>query len=303
MKKIILALAILYSVQSFSQEYIPLWTADKMPNSRGIILPDSISNERIYRVGLPGMWVFLTSKQENKGGAVVIFPGGGYHHEAYNISGLQLAKWFNTFGISAFVLKYRLPNSVDLKDHSIAPLQDAQRALRIIRAYANSWGINPDKIGVLGTSSGGHLASTIGTHSEDVAAAGDSLDRYSYVPNFMILVSPVIDFGMKGYGFHKGLLGDNASEKMIAEYSNQLRVTSKTPPAFIVHAQNDNVVPVYHSLVFHKALLDSGISASLHIFPQGAHKIALRDNPGSTALWTELCEQWMKEMGFIETKH
>ena len=260
-------------------------------------------NERLYQVGTPGMWIYLPSKQENKRGAIIIFPGGGYHHEAFNISGMQIAKWFNSFGISAFVLKYRLPISPDVNEPSIVPLQDAQRALRIVRAHARAWGINPAKIGVLGTSSGGHLASTIGTHFEDVSAIGDSLGSYSFRANFMILISAVIDYRLFTHpGTSDNLLGKNVTQELIEKYSNHLHVTSKTPPALIFHAQNDPLVPVRNSLEFYQALNDSGVPASLHIFPQGAHNIALHDNPGSTQEWTTLCEQWMKEMGFVEEK-
>ncbi len=133
--------------------------------------------------------------QENKGAAVVICPGSGYAHLAYVISGTQLAKWFNSMGVSAFVLKYRLPNSPDLKERQIAPLQDAQRAMRIIRAGAEKWQIKPDKIGVLGTSAGGHLAANLGTATEDFAKINDELDKFPFTPDFMILVSPVITMG------------------------------------------------------------------------------------------------------------
>lgn len=303
MNKTLFILIVFYSVQCFAQEYMSLWPEGKMPNSKGMNLQDSVVNQRIYQVGNPGMWIFLVPKEASKGGAVVIFPGGGYHHETYNLAGWQLAKWFNTFGVSAFVVKYRLPNSPDLNNRAIAPMQDAQRALRIIRANANAWNINPQKIGVMGTSAGCHVASTIGTHFEDVSAIGDSLDRYSYSANFMILVSPVIDLGTYAHiGSRENLLGKNASKDLIDKYSNQLHVTSKTPPAFLVHALNDKTVPVKNSLLFYQALVDSGVPASLHIFPQGAHSIGLRNNPGSTQLWPSLCEEWMKEMGFVEEK-
>src|ERR1051325_4129537 len=140
-------------------EFIPLYPKGKMPNSKGLNLKDSIMNERIYRVGTPGMYAFFPSSAENKGAAVLICPGGGYERLAYVISGTQLAKWFNSIGISAFVLNYRLPNSPDLVQREIGPLQDAQRALKIIRKNAEKWGIKPDKIGVQGSSAGGHLAS------------------------------------------------------------------------------------------------------------------------------------------------
>jgi acetyl esterase/lipase len=283
-----------------AQEFIQLWPKNKMPNSKGLKLKDSIVNERIYQVGVPGMYTFFPSKDDNNGGAVVIFPGGGYTHITYNLSGFQLAKWFNTFGMSAFVVNYRLPNSPDLKQRELGPLQDAERALRIVRSNAEKWGIKKDKIGVMGTSSGGHLASLVGTHSEDIASVNDELDTISFRPDFLILVSPVIDLGTFAHvGSRNSLLGPNASKELIDKYSTQNSVTANTPPCFIAGAINDRSVSPQNSLLFYKALLDKNVSASFHVFPQGAHSIGLSNNPGSTELWKSLCEMWLKEMSFI----
>ena len=283
-----------------AQEFIPLWDKDKIPNSKGTKLEDKIENERVLQVGTPGMYAFFPSLQENKGAAVIICPGGGYERLAYIISGTQLAKWFNSMGVSAFVLKYRLPNSPDLKERQIAPLQDAQRALRIVRSNAEKWSIKPEKIGVIGTSAGGHLAATLGTSTEDVSAIGDALDKIAFDPNFIILVSPVISMGIYAHaGSRKNLLGENPSKDSIEKYSAELQVKSTTPAAFIVHAFDDKAVSVRNSLMFYEALLDKTVSASIHIFPQGGHAIALRNNPGSTEQWTNLCEMWLVEMGFI----
>lgn len=304
MRKAFLLVTVLYSTICYSQEFLNLWPTGAMPNSKGMNITDSIFNERIYRVGDPGMWMFFPSKQENKRGVVVICPGGGYHHEAYIISGIELAKWFNTFGMNSFVLKYRLPISPDLKNRAIAPLQDVQRALRIIRANASEWNIDPQKIGVMGTSAGGHLASTVGTHPEDNSAIGDSIDAFSYLPDFMILISPVIDLGKYAeIGSRDNLLGIDASKELITKYSSQLHVTSKTPPAFIVHAENDKIVSVNNSLLFYQALIDSNVNASLHVFPEGGHEINLRNNPGSTEMWSTLCKLWITEMGFNDPTH
>jgi acetyl esterase/lipase len=287
----------------FAQEFIPLWPKDFMPNSKGMIIEDSIANDRIYKVGIPGMWAFFPSAQENKKAAVIICPGGGYHHLSYNAAGFQIAKWFNTFGVNAFVLKYRLPNAANLQNRQIVPLQDAQRAMRMIRANTARWGILEDNIGVFGTSAGGHLAALLGTHLEDVSSIKDSLDKVSFRPNFLILISPVIDLGKYAHvGSRENLLGPDASKEVINKFSPYLHVTTATPPSFIVHAFNDPAVPVRNSFLFYQALLDSNVSASFHQFPQGAHTIGLRDNPGSTELWTKLCEMWLNEMGFISEK-
>jgi len=288
------------SIAVNAQEFIPLWDKGKMPNSKGMELKNDIRNERIYQVGTPGFYAFFPSQQENKSAAVLICPGGGYERLAYQISGTQLAKWFNTLGISAFVLNYRLPTSPDVRQREIAPLQDAERAMRVIRANAAKWQIETDKIGVMGTSAGGHLAANLGTTMEDLAKINDELDKLSFAPNFMILVSPVITMGEYAHaGSKKNLLGENPSKGLIERYSLEKQVTPRTPPVFIVHAFDDRAVNVRNSLLFYNALLDKNISASLHIFPRGGHAIALRNNPGSTETWTKLCEMWLVEMELI----
>jgi len=155
MNRLILSLILVLFAAPFAahaQEFFSLWEKGKMPNSKRMSLKEDVRNERVYQVGTPGFYTFFPSIQENKGAAVLICPGGGYERLAYQISGTQLAKWFNTLGVAAFVLNYRLPNSPDLKQRETAPLQDAQRAMRVIRANAEKWQVKPDKIGVLGTS-------------------------------------------------------------------------------------------------------------------------------------------------------
>jgi len=299
--KFVFLFLLLLTLQSRAQDFIPLWPEGKMPNSKGMHLTDSISNERIFRVGTPGMYAFYPSAQESKGAAVLICPGGGYERLAYVVSGLQVARWFNSIGVAAFVLNYRLPNSPDLVQRETGPLMDAQRALKIIRANAVRWNIQPDKIGIQGTSAGGHLASLAGIAEKDIAAIGDTLDKVSVHPDFMMLLSPVIDLGKYAHeGSRNNLLGNNAPQQLIDQYSNYLHVTNKSAPAFLVHAYNDKAVDPHNSMLFFQALLDKGVPASLHIFPQGAHAIILHNNPGSLEQWTMLLEAWLKEMGFIE---
>lgn len=295
-----LILLTVLSNRGFSQDFIPLWPKGKMPNSKGMNLKDSISNERLFQVANPGIHAFFSSVQENKHAAVLIIPCGGYHHLSFNISGFQLAKWFNTMGINAFVLNHRLPISPDLIDREKAPLQDAQRAMRIIRSNSARWGIDTTKIGVLGTSAGGHLAASLGTLETDFAKIKDKYDQNSYRPDFMILISPVIDLGEYAHtASRNNLLGPNPSGELLKKFSLQLQVTKSTPPAFLVHAFNDKSVSPKSSLIFYQALMDHQVPSSLHIFDQGGHAIALRNNPGSTNLWTNLCEQWLLERGII----
>lgn len=303
MKRLFLSLVLFFlclPTLAIGQEFIPLWEKGKMPNSKGMELKDDIRNERVYQVGTPGFYAFFPSQQENKGAAVVICPGGGYERLAYQISGTQLAKWFNTLGISAFVLNYRLPNSADLQRREIAPLQDATRAMRVIRANAEKWQIKTDKIGVMGSSAGGHLAANLGVATEDFAKTGDDLDKFSFAPNFVILVSPVITMGAYSHATtRKNLLGADPSADLIEKFSLEKQVTAVMPPVFIVHAADDKSVSPRNSLLFYNALLEKNISASLHIFPRGGHSIALRNNPGSTEIWTKLCEMWLIEMDLI----
>ncbi|BAV07168.1 Acetyl esterase/lipase [Filimonas lacunae] len=304
MKKLIsFCLVAVLAVKGYAQEFIPLWPAGKMPNSKHMKLTDSIANERVFRVGVPGMYAFFSSESENKRAAVVICPGGGYERLAYIISGTQLAKWFNTLGVSAFVLNYRLPNSADLVERDKGPLQDAERAIKLIRANAARWKIDTARVGVQGSSAGGHLAAMLSTSVEDVAAIGDSLDQVPFHPNFSILVSPVIDMGTyANVGSRNNLLGLKPTAAQIEKYSMQLQVTENTSPAFIVHAFNDKAVSVRNSLLYYGALVENNVSSSIHVFPAGGHSIALRNNPGSTELWTELCEKWLEEIKIIERK-
>lgn len=286
--------------QGFAQQFVPLWLEGKMPNSKGMKLERIEERERVTQIDVPGMYAFFTSKEENTGAAVLIFPPGGYQKMAYNIAGLQLAKWFNTFGVNAFVVMYRLPTSPDLKEPAFGPVMDGQRAMKLVRANAERWGINPDKIGVMGCSAGGGLAANLATFSHDYAAIGDSLDAVSVKADFQILVSGAISMKQDAHqGSHDALLGKDADEKLETLFSGELNVTGKTPLAFIICAANDPVVNPLNSLRYFEALQLAGVSSCLHIFPKGEHSIALRNNPGSTNLWTALCEAWLKENGMV----
>ncbi len=299
-KNFLLLFFILLSVFSKAQEFVPLWQSGKKPNCNDKKITDSIYNERIWRVATPGIYCFVVPKADNNGTAVLIVPGGGYERLSHLYSGFNLAKWYNTIGVNAFVLIHRLPHQQDLINKQLAPVQDAQRALRIIRANAAQWNINIDKVGVMGISAGGHVASTLGTHVKDEAIVNDTLDQYSYRPNFMVLLSPVVTMGKYAHdGSKKNFLGADTTKANIENYSGELQVTAFTPPTFLVHAQNDSTVNVQNSLLFYQALVEKKINASLHVFPQGGHGIRLDENPGSTDQWLNLLEAWLKEMKFI----
>ncbi len=299
-KVLIRFLLILIPCSLIAQDFIPIWPDQKMPNSKGMQLERIENNEWITQISTPDIYTFFPSKEEKNYSAVLILPSGGYHHLTYILDGTQLAKRFNTFGVYVFVLIYRLPTSPDLLERNIRPLQDAQLAMRIMRANAVKWNIDPEKIGVMGAASGGHLASTLGTHIVDVSSTDDSFDQYPFAPKFMILISPVISMGKyTPRGSLNNLLGENPSQEMMKHYSNELQVNENTCPTFIVHAADDYAVNPMNSILSYQALLKLDISASLHIFPKGDHKIGLINNPGSTDLWPELCKLWLKEIGII----
>jgi acetyl esterase/lipase len=283
-----------------AQEYLPLWPQGEMPNSKGIQLERIEERERVTQIDVPGMYAFFTSNEENSKSAVLIFPPGGYRKLTYNIAGMQLAKWLNTIGVNAFVIMYRLPASPDLVKPYLGPIQDAQRAMKIVRANAKKWGIAPDKIGVMGCSAGGHLAANLCTIKQNYSQIGDSLDNIAIMPNFQLLISAALSFTEIGHiGSKEALLGEDANDDMIRQFSNELNVTSFCPPAFIVHASDDPVVNSINSVEYYTALRKAGVESSLFIFPHGRHSIALRNNPETTNYWSNLCESWLREFGFI----
>ncbi|WP_121357642.1 alpha/beta hydrolase [Flavisolibacter nicotianae] len=301
-KSFIIGCLLLTAIRLEAQEFIPLWPAGKKANWNGSVVKDSLFNERIWRVGTPGIYAFPVPKAENKGTTVLICPGGGYERLSYIYNGFNFARWFNAHGINAFVLLYRLPHQQDLKVRELGPLTDAQRAVKFLRANAGKWGLAKDKIGVMGISAGGHVASLLGTHTDDVSAIRDSLDNVSARPDFLLLLSPVITMGKYAHpGSRRLFLGPDTTKRMVENYSTELQVTARTPPTFIVHAQNDSTVNVRNSLFFYNALIEHNVQASIHVFPQGGHGIGLVDNPGSTDLWLPLLDLWLKEKGLTSS--
>ncbi|GLB48053.1 alpha/beta hydrolase [Neptunitalea lumnitzerae] len=296
----ILSVLCLLSITATAQEYITLWEKGKMPNSKGLILEHIEARERVTQVATPGMYAFFPPLEERNGTSVLIPPGGGYHHLTYNLGGFQLAKWLNTQGITAFVLMYRLPTSPDLINPADGPVQDGQRALQIIRQHAEDWKLDSTKVGVLGTSAGGHLASYLGTHDKDITGMTDTTSTFGVQPNFMILVSPVISMESDTHqGSVTNLLGEHATDATKKAYSTQYSINATTPPTFLAHAENDPAVPPSNSLRFYTALLKNNVNASLHIFPRGKHAIGIYNASEHTNQWKALCIQWLKELAFI----
>jgi len=297
MKKLGLLLCFLMVNLNFAQEKIILWPKGKMPNSKGLQLKTEEKDGRIVQIKEPELFAFLPPKEERKPMAVIVIPGGGYYKLTYDLGGYQIAKWFNTLGISAFVLNYRLPISPDVKQREIAPLQDIQAAVKYLRKNAREYGISPEKIGVIGTSAGGHLAASVSNTTTDYTELKDDWTSISTIPNFAILVSPVIDLGEFAHvGSRTSLLGENASQEKISEYSMQNRVTEKTPPTLLIHAQNDKTVPVMNSILYYQAMTKNKVKGTLFIFPEGEHKIGIINKSELTDNWKKLCSDWLKTL-------
>ncbi|MFZ0490621.1 MAG: alpha/beta hydrolase [Salegentibacter sp.] len=297
-----LILLLLFSGSVFAQhKTLEVWP-DGIPNSKSSSEKEIQENGNILwirKVQDPAIEVFLPVQQTATGQAVLICPGGGYEGLAYDWEGTQIAEWLNTKGIAGIVLKYRLPNSASVKTSYEAPLQDAKRAIRMIRAHAEEWNIDKNKVGVMGFSAGGHLASTLGTHfNAPETVPQDSMQSINARPDFMVLVYPVIT--MKKEFTHMGsrnsLLGGNPSEELVAQFSNEEQVTNDTPPTFLVHATDDDVVPVENSLQFYRALVDHHIDAEMHIYPEGGHGFALGLNKGYLQSWTNRLADWFERL-------
>lgn len=287
----------------FSQDTIlPLWPVDNIPNrvaSSEQEVTEIKDVVRISKVQEPTLEVYLPSKANATGKAILIFPGGGYHLLAYDWEGTDIAKFLNSKGIAGIVVKYRLPTSVSLTEKHKVPLIDAQRAIRLVRSMAVDWNIEQENIGIMGFSAGGHLASTLGTHFEEkVYDKRDNVDDLSARPDFMVLVYPVISFSEAAThsGSKKALIGETPSPEMVAHYSNELQVTENTPPTFLVHAADDNGVVPDNSILFFQALRKKQVSATLHIYPKGGHGFSLATKDRYLRGWTDRLIEWIENL-------
>ncbi len=298
MKKSIFIFAIFIFAQLSAQEKIRVWPEGQMPNSKGLPLKTEEKDGRIVQIKETELFAFLPPKEDRKPMSVIIIPGGGYYKLTYDLNGFQIAKWFNTLGISAFVLNYRLPISPDVRQKELAPLQDIQAAVKYLRKNAGQYGISPDQVGVIGTSAGGHLAAMASNIPTDYTGLKGDWATIPTIPDFAILVSPVIDLGEFAHvGSRNSLLGENASPEKIREYSMQNRVTEKTPPTLLVHAQNDKTVPVMNSILYYQAMTKNKVKGALFIFPEGEHKIGIMNKTELTDNWKKLCSDWLKNIG------
>jgi acetyl esterase/lipase len=286
------------------QTVIPLYDG-KIPNARPYKNLEKFEYQAgiliIHRVSVPTLTILLPPKKKSTGAAVIICPGGSYAILAASHEGTDVARRFTESGIAAFVLKYRMPDDSTMINKETGPLQDAQRAILVVRSRAAEWGIDPNRIGIMGFSAGGHLASTAGTHfNKDYIP---NPDHISLRPDFLILVYPVISFDPRiaHMGSVHNLLGLQPAAEKLEEYSNEKQVTDQTPPAFLVHAKDDDAVPYANSVVFADSLKKHNIQAQVFLYDRGGHGFGMH-NQTSSQRWMDSCIEWMGSMHFLTPK-
>ena len=273
-----------------SKPALPLWTGDA-PDAKGKDPAKDVPSYILYRA----------PADSANGAAMVVCPGGGYGGLAMDHEGHQIARWLNTQGITAVIVKYRLGP----RYHHPVPLHDTQRALRTTRFHAKEWGVDPGRVGILGFSAGGHLASTVGTHFDKADAdGGDPIDRMSNRPDWMVLMYPVItlDGPYAHVGSRNNLLGKNPDPKLVENLCNDQMVTPQTPPTLLIHTGEDTAVPPQNSVLFYLALKKNQVPAELHIFEKGRHGLGLGPKDLPYARWPELCIAWLQSRGFLDRK-
>lgn len=296
--KFLLFFFLLMPVTLFAQsvEEINLYSG-AIPDSKKSSVAEHISftngQVRISDVVTPTLTKF-TPLNPN-GTSVIICPGGGYARLAIDHEGVEVAKEFNKHGVTAFVLKYRLPSDSIMIDKSIGPLEDAQQAIRIVRTNATKWGLDPSKIGIMGFSAGGHLAATAATHFNSIADKTVK-DTTSVRPDFVMLIYGVISFNdsITHKGSKDNLIGKNPSKELLEKFSNELQVTKNSPPAFLVQAGDDHTVPVENSIRYYEACLKNHVPVEMHLYPNGGHGFGLH-NKTTDDKWFERLLNWMKK--------
>ncbi|MFB2118085.1 alpha/beta hydrolase [Parapedobacter sp. 2B3] len=281
-----------------AQQRLPLYP-DGVPNAKAAENlernePNALVDSLAFDVSEPKMELFLAPQDRATGTAVIVCPGGGYHTLLTKREGSDVARAFNQLGVTAIVLRYRLPNDRIMVDRSIGPLQDLQQAIKTVRERAGEWRIDPQRIGVMGFSAGGHLAATAGTHHADVYIANP--EHTSLRPDFMLLINPVISFmdSVGHVGSRGNLLGDRPNDKQLFYFSNELHVDASTPPTFLVHSGDDEVVPVENSFYFYRSLRQHHVVAAIHIYAKGEHGFLTAP---SVDEWFGRCIYWMEQLG------
>jgi acetyl esterase/lipase len=279
---------------------IPLWP-EGVPNAKPNLGHEKITDGRISNVSAPTLTIYAPAIDRPNGTAVIICPGGGYGLLSNEREGLQYANWLSTLGITPFILKYRLAEF----GHP-APLQDVLRAMRIVRSRAKELKINPDRIGVMGSSAGGHLTASSGTLFDHASGkTGARLDSENARPDFLILMYPVIT--MKDPAAHArsrtNLLGKNPTEEALRLMSLENQVTTKTPPTLLIHTQEDESVPVENSILFYQALTRAKVPAEMYLFERGTHGMGMRDGLGTASNWPKRAEEWLAARGLLRVEN
>lgn len=301
MKTIISVFLLFITLNIGAQKIIPLYTGEipnSIPNQMQEIKMDENGQFLGYRnISKPTLTIYLPDKKIATGVAVIICPGGGYGMESYRLEGTEIAAAFLRKGIAAFILKYRLPSDLIMKDKSIGPLQDAQQAIKTVRQRAAEWKLNPQKIGIMGFSAGGHLASTAGTHFDKSYIAND--EKVNLRPDFMILVYPVITMkdGLTHLGSRTNLLGSNPDAEQIALFSNELHVNENTPPTWLTQTADDTAVPVENSIRFYQELTRHKVYSEMHLYPTGNHGFIFKIQ---TDKWMQPLFEWMNKIGIVK---
>jgi acetyl esterase/lipase len=291
---LIVCFALSSSTQINAQQKIPLYTSnqdcDINKNDR---IVESDGSTYIYEVEYPEIWYYPAKNKDLNKPAVMVIPGGAYRFLSITNEGISIAKWLNELGVDAFMLKHRLPNNYDGPCKQTVASTDAFRAIELIRDNSDKWNIDPNNVGVIGFSAGGHLASTISTKGKL------GLNK----PNFAILVYPVITMNIEvqknGSGTFNSLFGDNPDVNIIQDYSNDLNVNQETPPTILIHSNNDEGTPPENSISYYAALRDNNIPSSLHIWEDGGHGYGLAKNRGTIESWTKIVKNWLTLRGVI----
>lgn len=284
------ALLLLFSATASTQEIVNIYPG-KIPNAKESDVKETFTNGMYRGVTTPTLEIYLPEKDKATGTAVIIIPGGGYSVVVYQGEGVSNAKQLAKQGIATFILKYRLPDDLTMTDKKIGPLQDVQQAIKFVRENASKWGINPAKVGIMGFSAGGHLASTGATHYK--TALIENSNNTNLRPDFQVLVYPVISMqeNLTHADSRKQLLGSNPSKEDVDLFSNELQVDANTPPAYITHAADDKVVDVDNSIFYFEKLRHNKVPVEMHIYPAGGHGFVFRQDG-----WMDSLVKWMSKL-------
>ena len=296
----LLALLQLLATTIYAQQELPLYSG-AIPNSTGYPVKEIIYTKAdgtplaFVKVSVPQLKIYLPENKDSKHTGLIIIPGGGYRGLAWASEGTRIAEAFVKQGIACFVLKYRLPDDSVMKDKRIGPLQDAQQAIRTVRMNAAKWNVDPDKVGVIGYSAGGHLASALGTHYN--RSCIDNPEKISLRPDFMILVYPVISMkeGLTHAGSRTSLLGEHPTAEDVQQFSSEDQVDEKTPPAYLTQAEDDSIVSIENSIAFYQALARKGVPAEMHLYAKGNHGFTQRLPEQD---WLGPMLHWMRQLGY-----